>query len=229
MNRFVLITALLTSGLITWSSSAQVIISEIMYNPASTEGGFGADAPPVQTEWLEIYNAGEEPVDVSGWYLQDEDGKTAGLPADTVLQPGEAAVLIPGEQTVGDFRAAWGRGDYKVIRLDGWGIGDGTLDNLANGPSETNEVLTLRNAADEVEDEVNYDDQSPWPSDEPQGGSIVLKPDALSADANDKGESWVTAVDGELGAKKCKVTDDYNREDVGSPGVVVTHETNQSE
>ncbi|MEM1353942.1 MAG: lamin tail domain-containing protein [Planctomycetota bacterium] len=200
----------------------QVIISEIMYNPASTEGGYGDDAPPVQTEWLELYNAGDAPADLGGHFLQDEDGRTAAIPADTTLKPGEALVLIPGDQTVSDFRAAWGRGAYQVVSLDGWGLGDDTLDNLANSPSDRNEVLTLRNAAEEVVDQVNYDDESPWPSDSPQGGSIILRPSQLSAQANDHGESWVIAREGELGAKKCQVTEDYNREDIGSPGVVVS-------
>lgn len=206
--------------------SAQVIITEVMYNPASTEGGFGPDAPPTQTEWLEIYNTGDEPVDISGWYLQDEDGKTEGVPNNTTLEPGQAIVFIPGDQTVGDFRAAWGTG-FKVAKLDGWGLGDGTLDNLANGPSATNEILTLRNVSDEIIDEVNYDDETPWPSDSPHGSSIVLKPTALSAEDNDNGENWLRAVVDELGAKACKVTEDYNREDVGSPGVVEVEESGE--
>jgi len=202
------------------AASGEVVVSEIMYNPASYEGGIGSDAPPNQTEWLELYNAGDEAVSLAGWFLQDEDGKTVGLPDSAAIKPGEAVVLIPGTQTVGDFQKAWGKG-FQVFPLKGWAKGDDPLRNLANGPSETNEVLTLRNAEEEVVDEVNYDDQSPWPSDSPQGASIVLLPGKLDPKKNDDGQSWARAEKDRLGARHAKKTDDYKDKDVGSPGTVV--------
>lgn len=89
--------------------SGQVLISEIMYNPDSYEGGIGKDAPPNQSEWVELYNAGDEAVSLAGFYLQDEDGKTDPLPKSASIAPGEAIVLIPGTQSVADFRKAWAR------------------------------------------------------------------------------------------------------------------------
>lgn len=211
-----ILTALLIASA---PARAQVIISEIMYNPASFEGGVGPDAPPNQTEWIEIYNAGDEEVSLEGWFLQDEDGKTVGLPASAKIKPGEAVVLIPGVQSVTDFREAWGSG-FQVFKLKGWHEGDDPLSNLANSPSETNEILTLRDEAGEIIDEVNYDDASPWPSDSPQGPSIALKPDKLDAKSNDDGGSWVRSEPGKLAAKNAKKTEEYRAEDVGSPGRV---------
>jgi hypothetical protein len=197
----------------------QVIISEIMYNPASYEGGIGPDDPPNQTEWVEVYNAGDKEVSLAGWRLQDEDGKTVGLPASAKIKPGEAIVLIPGVQSVADFREAWGKG-FQVFPLKGWHEGDDPMSNLANSPSETNEILTLRNKKGEVIDEVNYDDYNPWPSDSPQGPSIALKPDKLDAESNDDGANWVRSEAGEGGAKNAKKTEEYKDQDVGSPGKV---------
>ncbi|MFI4861190.1 MAG: lamin tail domain-containing protein [Phycisphaerales bacterium JB063] len=200
-----------------------VLITEIMYNPDSHEGGVGQNAEPNQTEWLEIYNTGDEPIAIGGWYLQDEDGKTVGLPTDATIAPGEAVVLIPGTQTAEDFREAWETEDtqgFQVFALAGWAVGDDPMSNLANGPSDTNEVLTLRNADGEVVDEVNYDDEGPWPSDSPDGPSIALRPDQLHPEANDEGSAWARSEAGTRGAWQNKKTDDYNGTDTGSPGVV---------
>lgn len=201
--------------------SGQVLISEIMYNPDSYEGGFGKDAKPNQTEWVELYNAGDQAVSLAGFYLQDEDGKTKPLPSAAKIEPGQAVVLIPGTQSVKDFRKAWGEG-FDVYRLPGWAVGDDPLSNLANSPSSSNEVLTLRNAKGEIVDEVNYDDEGDWPSDSPDGPSITLNPDALTPEKNDAGKHWSRSEKGKLGAKHASETDDYSKEDVGSPGKVVT-------
>ncbi len=208
-----------------WPGHAQVLITEIMYNPDSHEGGVGPNADPNQTEWLEVYNAGEEPVAIGGWYLQDEDGRTVRLPEGAALEPGEAAVLIPGTQTAEDFRAAWETEDvhaFQVFALDGWARGDDAMSNLANSPSATNEVLTLRDAEGQVVDEVNYDDEGDWPTDSPDGPSITLLPGKPDPGSNDTGSAWARSDAGTLGAWRNTKTDDYNGEDTGSPGVVVT-------
>ena len=188
--------------------SGQVLISEIMYNPDSYEGGIGKDAELNQTEWVEVYNAGKEAVSLAGYYLQDEDGKTSGLPDSVTIEPGQAIVLIPSTQSVADFQKAWGKG-FDIYPLEGWTGNKDSLSNLANSPSSSNEILALCNAKDEVIDEVNYDDEGDWPSDSPDGPSISLNPDALDAK-------------GKHGGKHAEETDEYSKEDVGSPGKVAT-------
>lgn len=201
--------------------SGQVLISEIMYNPDSYEGGIGKGAPPNQSEWVELYNAGDEAVSLAGFYLQDEDGKTEPLPSSAKIEPGQAIVLIPGVQSVGDFRKAWGKG-FEVYKLDGWAKGEDPISNLANSPSSSNEVLTLRNKAGEIVDEVNYDDEGDWPSDSPDGPSISLNPDSLDPEKNDTGSNWSRSEKGKHGAEPAKETDEYSNGDIGSPGRVAT-------
>lgn len=219
-SRFFLVVAammIVASGPV----SGQVLISEIMYNPDSYEGGIGKDAPLNQSEWVELYNAGEEAVSLAGFYLQDEDGKTSALPESATIEPGQAIVLIPSTQSVADFRKAWGKG-FDVYKLDGWTGDKDSLSNLANSPSSSNEILTLRNAKDEIVDEVNYDDEGDWPTDSPDGPSISLNPDALDPEKNDSGKNWSRSEKGKHGAEHAKETEDYSKEDVGSPGRVVT-------
>ena len=51
------------------------------------------------TDWIEIYNKGTLPVDISGWYVTDDDtsrlrkNKTTSLPEGTFLNPGEYLVF----------------------------------------------------------------------------------------------------------------------------------------
>jgi len=199
---------------------ADVIISEIMYNPDSPEGRTGGDNPqPCRTEWVELYNAGSDEADLTGWTLADEDGTTGPLPSGTKLAAGEALVLIPVECDVAAFKEAWGD-DFQVIPVTGWGRGG--LAQLANSPSDVNEVLTVKDASGLVVDEVNFDDEGDWPSDDPDGPSIYLKPDALRADANDVGTAWARSVEGTHGGKANVTNATFTGKDVGSPGTVAT-------
>lgn len=215
-----LVAGFLSAGTV----SADVIISEIMYNPDSYEGKImdrndptSKDEPNL-VEWVELYNTGAEALDVSGWKLGDEDGMTAGLPEGTTIDPREAIVLVPGQQTVAAFHEAWGDG-YDVYPVDGWSSGG--LVNLANGPSDTNEILRLEDAAGLTKDQVNYDDEGDWPSDSPDGSSIFLIDTALSAEANDIGTNWRRSAIGAGESKTNTPTDAYNGKDFGSPGVVI--------
>ncbi len=206
-------------------AAADLIITEIMYNPKSPEGRVPDrsdpedEGEPTRTEWVEIHNTGDEPVDMTGWHLADEDGQTGGLPEGAMIKPGQTVVLIPAECTVAEFHAAWGEG-ITAWPLTRWGRGG--LNNLGNNPSATNEILELRDAKGKMIDQVNYDDEGDWPSDQPDGPSIYLKRHAYDPIANDNGANWARSVAGLDGAWTCKKTEHFTGQDVGSPGVVPT-------
>ncbi len=189
-----------------------VIITEIMYNPDSSESA------PNDVEWVEIYNAADTTVDIAGWYLQDEDGLSGTAPTGTFLLPWGVVVLVPGNQTSADFQTAWPTADVVVPLLD-WGLGG--LNGLANSPSDTNEVLTLRDRNGTIQDQANFDDSDPWPPDQPDGVSIYLLPTTITREANDLGVNWARSsldIDGALANVR---TADFNGTDVGSPGIVI--------
>jgi endonuclease/exonuclease/phosphatase family metal-dependent hydrolase len=192
------------------AGSGSVMISEIMYNPNSSE------ASPVDVEWVELYNTTSSAVDIGGWFLSDEDGSTGGIPGGTMLGPFEAAVLIPSSQTVADFQAAWGA-SFAVYPLSGWESG---LANLDNSPSPTNEILTLRNTGGITEDAVNFDDASGWPADTPDGASIYVVLGSKSVSGNDIGTNWARSAIGVDGGFANVITADFDGTDVGSPGTV---------
>lgn len=182
-----------------------VVISEIMYNPATPEGAFSP-------EWVEIVNVGSVPVDISGWKLDDEDAADWGpIPPATVLQPGQAAILFDGISTpittVAGFRSAWNvPASALVIGVD-W-------PDLDNDPSGANEVLALKDGSDVAQDLVNFDDEGLWPSDQPEGSSIYLT--NLLAD-NDVGSHWARSV---IGVDQARAANGFpfSSSDVGSPG-----------
>ena len=83
-----------------------IVISEIMYNPATS--GEGTSFSP---EWVELVNIGTAPQDIGGWKLSDEDGDWGLIPASTIVQPNQVVVLFDGASSVitteAGFRSAW--------------------------------------------------------------------------------------------------------------------------
>jgi hypothetical protein len=206
-------------------SGAQVVISEVMYNPNSNEG-WPPDpndpddkGQPNAVEWVELYNAGSEPVDISGWALADEDGQTAAVRDGAVIEPGEAVVIVPVHTSPASFHAAWG-GTFAVYPVAQWG--DDGIYNLSNGPGPANEMLRLIDIDGVTVDEVNYDDEGDWPSDRPDGSSIYLPADMLDSALNDQGTNWRLSEPGVDSAKKNKPVGVFNGVDIGSPGRVPT-------
>ena len=57
----------------------QVVINEIL--PDSLNDSTGADAD----EWVELYNASDTPIDISGWHITNYSGKIFTLPSNLVM------------------------------------------------------------------------------------------------------------------------------------------------
>jgi hypothetical protein len=135
-----LVFFLIVSGL-----RAQVVITEIMYNPPES----GVDS----LEYLEIYNAGSVPVNLEGWSFV---GVTFTYPAIT-LAPGAYSVTCV---RLGAFQSVFGG-----VALQWTG---GALSNQG-------EAVRLLDAANNIVDEVVYSNMSPWPgSAAGLGASLVL-------------------------------------------------------
>ncbi len=130
-----------------------VIISEIMYNPASIEGDFDNDLFTSNAEWIELFNTSYTDINIGGWFFQDEDVDESGDACtplrggsfpDFILRSFEVVVVIPDgaeifgqKPTVADFRTAWGLpSTVNVIQLNTNGTADGALvgRNLSNAP-----------------------------------------------------------------------------------------------
>ncbi len=198
----------------TATNAPRVVITEIMYNPNSKE-------EKGQTEWVEIANVGNAPIDIKDWRLDDEDRFDWGKFSCT-LAPGGAVVLCNADfVTEEEFRAAWlptpaeegsvadPASACQVIAVK-WG-------GLANTPGPDNEILKLLNDKGDTVCEVKQ--QGQWPDcSRPDGSSIYLI-DLAATNLSD-GKIWKRSDNGVAGAHANSKSEIYGGNDVGSPGTV---------
>ena len=222
--------------------SGSVIITEIMATSGSVFPGEDPMDPLAAAgidEWVEIYNTTGAPIDISGWYLQDEDGKTSPLPAGSTLDAGEVAVIygagdFPAEvpDPVGSFYDAWGC-DYQVFVVSEWYTDnkDLGLGRLSNSPNFVNEILRLVDASGTPVDLVNFDDDAfVWPVDstgiatDNNWSIYLISPSDFNGEDNDDGTSWADSLEPIDGARTSGINDVFNAIGFtyGSPGYLLT-------
>lgn len=112
------------------ASSAGVVINEVLPNPAGDDDG---------AEWIELYGAGDAPVDLTGWSLQTATSSwSTELTFDGVtLAPGEhllvGGALVAGADVVADGLSIGNGTDGDGVRLaDCYGVVADTLVYGAN-------------------------------------------------------------------------------------------------
>ncbi|WP_456367705.1 DUF4350 domain-containing protein [Thermococcus sp.] len=66
------------------TGSPLLVINEIMYNPS------GSDTP---AEWVEIYNPNNHEVDLSGWWVGDDEGGGYKFPSGTII-PANGYIVV---------------------------------------------------------------------------------------------------------------------------------------
>lgn len=74
------------------SVEAEILVTEFLPNPKGADDG----------EWIEIYNAGDKEIDLSGWFLDDADGgsKPYKIKEGTKILPGEYLVFYRKETKI---------------------------------------------------------------------------------------------------------------------------------
>ena len=129
-----------TSGIdITLEDPPTIIISEIMYDPDGSDAGH---------EWIEIYNYGQDPVDMTGWEFEEGGAKhnLTAYQGDLTIDPGECAVIADDPATflanyigyagtlidssfslsnTGELLSLWGSLADMVEYSNAWGGGSG--------------------------------------------------------------------------------------------------------
>lgn len=126
-----------------------IVISEIMYHSLDPDA-------TTSLEFLEIYNAGNIFVELTGWQI--DGGVNYRFPDKFQLEAGQFVVVAADPAALA---AAYGL--IGVL-----GPFTGRLNNVGDR-------LTLRNASGAVRFEVNYSDEAPWPASPDGGGhSLIL-------------------------------------------------------
>lgn len=149
------------------SPVGRVVINEIMYHPAVTDGSY-----------IEILNtSASNAFDLSGWRL---DGASFTFPLGTIIEPG-AYLVIAKDKAV--FAATYGALIPVLAEFSG------QLDNGGETLSLIKPGLTP--AQDLVIDRVTYDDNPPWPASADGLGSSLQLVDA--AQDHNRSANWKAA------------------------------------
>jgi len=218
--------------------SGEVMITEILATGGSVfpgEDPTNPEAEPGLDEWVEIYNTTNAPIDISGWYLQDEDGRTTALPAGSMLGAGEVAVIYGNDfptdvpNALQEFYDAWGCG-YQVFLVSEWYTSNAEfgLSRLSDSPNFLNEILRIVDASGTPVDIANYDDDAfVWPVDssgvnQDDNWSIYVLDGNYDSVSNDDGTVWADSLDPIDGARTAMTTAVFNTigATFGSPGTL---------
>ncbi len=100
MRLAVVLALLLTVTAFAGSARAQIVLNELMPDPASdwspTDGNEEYDS--LEDEWVEIFNAGSEAIDITGWRLRDAVSDSSWrFGFEGVLEPCEFFVVYGNE------------------------------------------------------------------------------------------------------------------------------------
>lgn len=193
------------------ASTPELVISEIMYNPNSSEDTW---------EWVEVYNEGAAAVDLAGFVIDDINGVAHGssnIASGTIPAGGSAILYNSDDLLASDFMAAWGT--VNLIAVTNWGAmalnnGGDTVGIWESFSDYSGDHQTHANTIDSVP----YDDSGAWPVDN-NSASIFLND--LAAD-NDLGGNWTLSTDGGatplFNGYTSLAAGGNSGNDVGSPG-----------
>jgi hypothetical protein len=152
---------------------ARVLINEVHYDP---------DVKTQPVEFIELYNNGSQPVDLSGWAFIS--GVSFTFPTGASIRPGGYAVVAQNPAAV-----------LAKFGAQAYGPWSGKLDNQG-------EEIVLVNAGGGVEDKLEYQLGFPWPTvGAAPGYSIELINPSFD---NDLGGNWRVSVAG--GAQPAGIT-----------------------
>ncbi len=146
--------------------TSSIVISEIMYAPPSDHR---------QGEFIELYNRGNDPVNVGGWSF--DSGISYTIPASTTIAAGGRLVVAQ--------NAAFITANYPGA---GSVVGDygGSLSN-------SGEIIRLIDTTGNLADEVDYETGGDWPRlADSLGASLELINPNMD---NDSGSSWAASID----------------------------------
>jgi len=155
------------------------VISEVMYKPL---GG-------PQHEFIELYNAGADPVNLNGFRFPEGSPVDEFIFGDVTLAPGAYLLVVSDESA---FLAHYGAGLAPLV-AGAWTAGF----NLSNSGEE----IILLDADGMVVASFIYSDRAPWPT-EPDNNGTSLVPIDPSAGNSSDGSQWraSSAVGGSPGA-----------------------------
>ena len=169
MRKALILTVALMLGAGIAAAADELIVTELMYN--STED--------VDVEWIEIYNNSGTTLDLTGWYVLDDNIDHTRVPLSGTMGPGDVMLLVGTEALftakhpgVTNYFPAY----FQEVG-DTWSLGNG------------GDGVSIHNASAEPVFTMAYDDASPWPTGCDGGGPSLLLLDNDCGDYSD-GSCW---------------------------------------
>ncbi len=145
------------------ATTSRIVISEILYDSLEPQDSEG--------EWIELYNAGIEPVDLRGWAIADN--KYADFLPAHMLEPGNYVVIVASDNLSSDMIER----EVAAIRIAG---------NIGNSLNNSGDVVALIDPSGRFADVVSWGDNAsafdPAITDVPAGHSIARR--SASTDTN---------------------------------------------
>lgn len=157
---------------LTLGLNAQVIITEIHYDPCTTQGGDGS------FEFIEIFNGYSNAIDLEDWSL---GGVTYTFPAGISIASGEYLVLTIDATSY-------------VAGMNGVPAGTQVIEWTSGGIINGGEPITLLDECDNTVDAVTYDEAAPWPTDA-NGNCASLQFTGAITDDNNDPANWTATAD----------------------------------
>ncbi|MBN1444094.1 MAG: lamin tail domain-containing protein, partial [Planctomycetes bacterium] len=158
------------------SASTSIAINEVMYHPIDGDRS---------KEYIEIYNRGAAPVDVSGWALTD--GVDFTIPGGVIMPPDSYLVIARDPERI---RAIYGLGADAVI---GPAPGDAAAQSAFGALRDSGERITLSDALGRTVDTLAYADGGEWPRWADGSGSSLERIDPLQDGSF--GQAWDSSDD----------------------------------
>lgn len=138
-----------------------VVFNELQYNPGDDQ----------DLEWIELHSQMAVDMDLSGWRI---DGVDYLFPEDTIVSAGNYVVIAKSPTA---FQAATGI--------------SGALGPYAGQLANGGETVRLIDNSDRVMDEIDYNDNPPWPVGPDGSGATLSKID--SGGATEPVQNWTTS------------------------------------
>ena len=150
---------------------------EVDYGIVINEINYRSSAIFNPEDWLELYNTSSEDVEIGLWSFIDDNNNVFIFPENLKIESGKYLVLCKNYQMFSQFFPSV----LNVIGEFGFGLsGDG-------------ELLRLFDSNNQLVDQVEYNDISPWPT-EPDGMGHTLELINPFTD-NDIARSWGSSIE----------------------------------
>ena len=175
------------------------VINEIMFAPVQLKNDGIADQP----DFVEIYNPGNETINLSGWYIQDcpsASGKRYSYyfaddpAADTMLAPGQYGIIVPEKTSDPSESRLFGYYGYLSGQSD---IRIFIVDRKTFSLNNDNDCVTLKDASGTVIDSVFYSSEWHNPYITETKGRTLEKINSLLPSNN--ASSWSSSMDAVYG------------------------------